>query len=248
MSTVDPAEVRRRRDAARRGSPSSLAWIFVWDVVVVAGAVLLARAQYAFAEMSADMSSPPWSTAGWVGLPLVLLGLLGHFGAARRYTGKLLGSPFIGPVPLMLIGFAIGTWWGWSSVPGTWMWVPLATTALAAVCVVAAVIARSRRRSRAGVLGALLAGGRIVPGAITDIAEIEPSSGGLIGPVTVMFTDSEGVDRWVTKTGQWRRADLPKNGDAAAVLFDPADPANTRRIWVGPSGSRTGEDFSRWNV
>lgn len=94
----------------------------------------------------------------------------------------------------------------------------------------------------------MLVGGRIVPGVVTEIAKIDPSSGGLIGPIAVRFTDTAGVDRWVTKTGQWSASDLPRDGDTAAVLFDPAEPGNTGRIWIGPAGSRSPADFSRWSL
>lgn len=60
------------------------------------------------------------------------------------------------------------------------------------------------------------------------------------------ITDTAGVDRWVTRTGQWSASDLPRDGDSVDVLFDPAEPGNVGRTWIGPEGSRDPADFSRW--
>lgn len=129
----------------------------------------------------------------------------------------------------------------WAAIP------PVVLGAIALVAFVTGTRARLRRRSRRTGLAQVLTTGRIVPGLIVEIAEIDASSGGLIGPITVKFTDLSGVDRWVKKVGQWKRADLPTTGDSAAVLFDPQDPGNTARIWVGPPGSATTAAFRLWH-
>ncbi|MCI0158773.1 hypothetical protein KNO15_18900 [Leifsonia shinshuensis] len=246
MSTTDPALARRLREQARVGRPGALVWLLVSELLLIVGAALLVRGMFGFAEIPADgTDDPPLGVFGIAaGLPVVLLSTFMHVGALRRYTGKLLGrSPFLGITPLMFVGFAAGAWWGWATTRDAWLWIPLAITAAAAVLVVLAVSARVGRRRQDGILDEVAATGRIVPGVVTEIAEIDPSSGGLIGPITVKFADASGTDRWVTKLGQWRRADLPKKGDPASVLFDPSAPGDTRRIWVGPAGARGAQDF-----
>lgn len=125
--------------------------------------------------------------------------------------------------------------------------IPAALTLLGALLLIVGVRTRMRRRNRAEALAELLSRGRPVPGVIAEIPEIDPSSGGLIGNVTVSFVDAAGVPRWVTKAGQWKSSDLPKTGDAASVIFDPAKPDDQSSIWVGPAGSATVADFTRWH-
>lgn len=215
--------------------------------MIIAGAALVVRAMFAFGELPPEgTEDPPAGVFGMVaGLPLLLFGLFAHISAVRRYTGRLLGpSPVLGVLPLVLIGVAVGSWWGWLTANDAWLWVPFAATAVAILVIVLAGVARMRRRARDRDLQDLVATGRIVAGVVTEIAEIDPSSGGLLGPITVKFTDAAGTERWVTKIGQWRRADLPRNGDPASVLFDPADAGNTARIWIGPPGAQAAGDFT----
>ncbi|WP_078282860.1 hypothetical protein [Mycobacteroides franklinii] len=250
MSTVDPIEARRQRELRRRGSTGSAATYVFALVAVFLGGAVEARAIYGFAEFS-DNGEPPWAIFLMpIGLVLILFGIFTCIGAARRYTGRLLALPVISPAPVLFAGAAVGGWLGYACAPSTGTWgaiAPIIFTVLATVTLVAGTRARLRARSRRGDLATVLTIGRVVPGVISQIAEIDASSGGLIGPVTVKFSDHTGVDRWVTKTGQWRRDDLPKNGSAAAVLYDPSNPGNTDRIWVGPPGADSAAAFSLWH-
>ena len=252
MSTIDPIEERRRRQAARRGSGPSATMMVVGWLVVFVGGVFELRSIYGFAEFSGDGDQPPYAIfLQIVGLPAILIGLFLSIGGARRYTGRLFDLPFVGPGTIMFAGFAVGAWWGLAALsdPHVVLSVlPVVLSVLAALMLAVGVRTRRRRRSHRDLLAELVVSGRIVPGVITAISEIDPSSGGLIGPVTVRFADAAGVDRWVQKVGQWRRADLPRTGDLATVLFDPHDPGDTDRIWVGPPGSTTtAADFGLWH-
>ncbi|TAJ49842.1 MAG: hypothetical protein EPO52_02570 [Herbiconiux sp.] len=252
MSTVDPVEARAQRERARIGSPGAVVGIVIGLVMIALGAALEVRALYGFAEFDAlgDSDGPPLAVFGMiVGLPLMIIGFFVHTGATRRFTGTLLSAPGVGPLSILFVGFAGGAWWGASSVSTTgilWL-IPIGVTALALLLLVIGISNRMRRRSRNGVLAHLATHGRIVAAEIVEIPEIDPSSGGLIGPITVTFHDADGTARWVTKTGQWKRRDLPKTGDAASVLFDPGAPDDTSRIWVAPVGSTSAADFSRWH-
>lgn len=258
MSTVDPVEARRRREAARLGSPAALVGVFVGLVMIAVGAALVMRAVFGFIGLEADAASspgtdvgePPLAVVGLVaGLPLLIAGFFVHTTASRRFTGRLLSAPVVGPLSLLVVGLAAGGWWGLPALPAPGaLWVlPAVLTALAVLLLVLGAAGRLRRRARGEVLAHLLAHGRIVPGVIVEIPQIDPSSGGLLGSVTVRFTDTAGVDRWVQKLGQWSRDELPVTGDPAAVLFDPERPADTARIWVAPAGSTGAADFTRWH-
>ncbi|MFT4085346.1 MAG: hypothetical protein QM638_22425 [Nocardioides sp.] len=251
MSIYDPIEERRRRRAARHGSKPSAVMLVIGWVVALVGGVLELRSIYGFAGVTGDADQPTSAIVFQViGLPAILLGLFLSFTGASRYTGRLLAVPFVSPLTIMFAGFAVGAWWGLSDLGDPDLvlsTLPPVLSALTALMLLAGIRARLRRRARRGALEELVVTGRIVPGLITDIPEGDPNADGLIGPVTVRFTDSAGVDRWVQKVGQWRRTELPKTGDPAAVLFDPGDPGNTGHTWVGPLGSVTAADFSRWH-
>ena len=252
MSTTDPIEARRRREAATIGSPGALALVVFGLVLVAIGAALLARAMFGFAEIDETnpTAEPPLAVFGLAaGIPILLAGTFIQFGASRRFTGKLMSSPGIGVGPILFLGLAIGAWWGTASLPSpgaAWL-IPVAVTIIAVLLLVAGVTMRARRRASRTVLEQLVLHGLIVQGVIVEIPTIDASSGGLIAPVTVKFTDAAGTERWVQKAGQWKRADLPATGDAAAVLYDPSRPDDTERIWVGPLGSITADDFRRWH-
>ncbi len=252
MSTIDPIDARRRREAARIGSPAALTGVVIGLLMIAVGAALETRALFGFAEFD-DMAAtdqPPLAIFGMiVGLPLLIIGFLVHTGASRRFTGKLLSAPVVGPGSILFVGLAVGAWWGVLALssPGAFWLLPIGLSILAVVLLLIGAIARARRRSHKDVLAHLLTHGRIEQGVIVEIPEIDPSSGGLLGTVTVRFTDAAGTVRWVQKTGQWPRRDLPATGDPASVLYDPSRPVDTSRIWLAPLGSTTAADFTRWH-
>lgn len=65
---------------------------------------------------------------------------------------------------------------------------------------------------------------------------------------TTKCVDRHGTERWTTRTAIFRTRDIPAPGTPVAVLFGPHEPSNERRIYVGPLGSRTAEDFGRWRL
>ncbi|WP_291049726.1 hypothetical protein [Herbiconiux sp.] len=253
MSTVDPIQARERRQAARIGSPAAAVGIVIGLLMILVGAALEMRALFGFAEFDAmgETDEPPLAIVGMVvGLPLLIIGFLVHLGSSRRFTGRLLSAPVVGPVSILFTGLAAGAWWGAFALPepGAFWLLPIGLSVLSVLSLLLGAVGRARRRSQKDVLAHVLTHGRIQSGVITEIPEIDPSSGGLLGTVTVKFTDATGTDRWVQKAGQWARRDLPATGDPAAVLYDPARPGDTSRIWVAPAGSTTAADFTRWHA
>ncbi|PWN59598.1 hypothetical protein [Chryseobacterium oncorhynchi] len=250
-NTTDPIEMRKQRIARQKGSQGALLGILIGHAMILLGGVLIARSIFGFLEQDMTNSDePPLAIFGMiVGLPFIIFGFFVHTGACRRFTGKLLSSPFVGPVPVLFIGFAVGAWWGLLSLSakGIFWLIPTILSIIAILLLLSNILLRKSRSAKYKVLTRIITEGKITPALITDIPEIDPSSGGLIGTITVKFTDMAGVDRWVQKIGQWKRSDLPKTGDVATILYDPQHPENVSTIWVGPQGSTTIADFTLWH-
>ncbi|KFF10566.1 hypothetical protein IW15_19715 [Chryseobacterium soli] len=250
-NTIDPIEARKQRIARQKGSKGALLGILIGHAMIFLGGVLILRSVFGFLELNiTESGEPPLAIFGMAaGLPFIILGLFIHIGASRRFTGKLFSFPGIGPGPVLFTGFAIGAWWGALSLPvqGALWLIPSILTLIAGLLWLSGILLRIRRYAKYNMLTRMIKDGKITAALITDIPEIDPTSGGLIGTVTVKFTDMAGVDRWVQKTGQWKRVDLPKTGDAATVLYDPQHPENISTIWVGPPGSTTITDFTLWH-
>ncbi|AZA83501.1 hypothetical protein C1637_15420 [Chryseobacterium lactis] len=249
-NTTDPIERRKQQIARQQGSKTALLGILIGQAMILLGGILIARSIFGFLEQDmANSNEPPLAIFGMVaGLPFIIFGLFVHFGSSRRFTGKLLSSPGIGPGAVLFMGLAIGAWWGALSLPamGSLWLIPSILSIIAGLLLLTGILMRMRRSAKYVLLTRMIKEGKIVAAVITDIPEIEPNSSGLIGTITVKFTDMNGVDRWVQKTGQWKRQDLPKTGDMATVLYDSKQPENVSRIWVGPPGSATIKDFTLW--
>lgn len=250
-NTTDPIEMRKQRIARQQGSRAALLGILIGHAMIVLGGVLIARSIFGFLEQDMTNSDePPLAIFGMTaGLPFVIFGLFVHISASRRFTGKLLSSPVVGPGPVLFIGLAAGAWWGALSLPvmGTLWLIPTILSIIAGAFLLTGILIRMGRAARYNILTRMIKEGKITVALITDIPTIDPTSGGLIGTITVKFTDIAGVNRWVQKTGQWNRHELPQTGDAATVLYDPKHPENVSTIWVGPPGSATVKDFTLWH-
>ncbi|WP_027388643.1 hypothetical protein [Chryseobacterium gregarium] len=251
-NTTDPIEIRKQQIARQKGSQAALLGILIGHAMILSGGVFIARSIFGFLEQDMTNSDePPLAIFGMAaGLPFIILGFFVYIGAGRRFTGKLLSFPGIGPGPVLITGLAVGAWWGALSLPakGGALWlIPSILTVMAGLFLLISILLRVRRSAKYHILTRMIKEGKITSGLITDIPEIDPSSGGLIGTITVKFTDMAGVDRWIQKTGQWKRIDLPKTGDNAAVLYDPQHPENIYTVWVGPPGSTAITDFTLWH-
>ncbi|WET68621.1 hypothetical protein [Sphingobacterium sp.] len=250
-NTIDPIEARKQRIVRQKGSQGALVGIFIGHAMILLGAVFIARAIFGFLEQDMiNSDEPPLAIFGMAaGLPFIILGLFVHIGASRRFTGKLFSSPGIGSGTVLFTGFTVGAWWGALSLPaqGALWIIPSILTVIAGLLLINGILFRIRKSARHSVLANIIKDGKITIAVITDIPEIDASSGGLIGTITVKFTDMAGVDRWVQKIGQWKRADLPKTGDKATILYDPGCPENVSRIWIGPPGSTSITDFTLWH-
>lgn len=109
MSTVNPVEARRQREAARIGSTSAAVGMLIGLALIVLGGAFEVRALFGFAEFDGQQNDPPLAIFGMIlGLPMILVGFFVHIGSSRRFTGRLLSAPGVGPLTMLVFGFALG--------------------------------------------------------------------------------------------------------------------------------------------
>lgn len=126
----------------------------------------------------------------------------------------------------------------WST--GDWIayylpyWLPalLGILGIVALVVTAVLVARGRRRAER--MSEVLERATKVGGTLTETVATGVE---ILGQprirFTATFTDSAGVQRWVTKTGLFPPAGVPRAGDPAVVWFDPLNPGDETSIIVG---------------
>ncbi|MFF0445070.1 DUF3592 domain-containing protein [Streptomyces sp. NPDC004609] len=122
-----------------------------------------------------------------------------------------------------------GAWGAWTSQ----YWVPALLALFVVLRIAFAVRADRAEGRRAARARAVVETGVRAPGVVTEAA----GTGVEIGNMprirfVVRFTDHEGTDRWVTRTGLFDRTRVPRAGDDAVVWFDPADPGDENSIPV----------------
>lgn len=251
MSTVDPVAERKAREEALRGSTRGALRVLVTALMIVAGGAAISISTSGFYQLGdnpTNAAPPPQVFAFVAAVPLLIGGVAGHLTASRDYTGRLGQAPVIGTLPLGVIGATLGAWWGWATLPQRDLsWIAAAALSVLSLgLIVLSVVSRARTRERARVLRELHATGAHTTGEITEIPVPDPQASTFIAPYVVKFVDQVGTPRWVTRTGYWAIAEVPVVGSPVSVLFDPSDPSDTKRIWVGPPGARTVEDFETW--
>ncbi|SDE56184.1 hypothetical protein [Glycomyces harbinensis] len=115
------------------------------------------------------------------------------------------------------------------------IWLPALAVTIAATVVVSSVRLQGRLRRQIAERDRLLAEGRRVKGAITEVSirtsVNDQGQRSIVGAeVTVRFTDGQGVQRWVTRFSRDRAA-MPGTG-FVEVLFDPQRPGVEDLIFV----------------
>ncbi|MFF2844724.1 DUF3592 domain-containing protein [Streptomyces sp. NPDC058001] len=268
MSTVDPVAERRRKErAARERGPGVGTLIGValcaglWYMFgrgVADAAAYPVGTGYLPAELAPPNDTPPLLWMFFVGLfggLIVSLSVHGTLSERMGPAAKGAISPAMTHLPIaagLLIGarsswvpapddrgsWGVGAWLSWTSQ----YWVPALLTLYVVLRIAVSTRirrARARRESRAR---EVMATGTRTQGVITDVTEtgVEIHHRPHIQFV-VKFTDHEGVDRWVTKSGTVPRTGIPATGTPATVWFDPATPADASAIPVtlGPPEDTT---------
>lgn len=273
MSTIDPVQVRAERIARLRRSPlrpAALVTVLALSglaaaltgagIVAMLDSMRISKLNGVFAGWDSRLDSWFWMFP--VGLCAVLgLGLLSTV-LARSAPGARLRYPVVGPIPVAAVGAAVGvtlacpqmtapvvvgtrtdptfgddeawgtTHWIWYRVD---VWWPILAWVLALLALAIAVEVRRRHRARTARIADLLETGRIVSGEVTATSRL-----------TVRFIDAAGTDRWTRPPCTIPVAEQPATGTQVAVLCDPEAPADESRIFVGPRGARSVEEFVRW--
>ncbi|GLU89621.1 DUF3592 domain-containing protein [Agromyces sp. NBRC 114283] len=190
----------------------------------------------------------------------------------HRFTGDTTRFVGVGPLTLVLLGLAIGLWLGCSAwtapdQPGTridptfgeheawgagaWIfyaaqwWLPALVGVLAVAAYFAGVAGRRRSAGRTALIERMLVTGRRAPGVVTESTLPSGEASSVLFTLTVKFTDLNGTDRWVKRTVKYRTAEVPPVGAPVTVLYDPANPGDTSRIFLASGPAETAADFRR---
>lgn len=121
------------------------------------------------------------------------------------------------------------TWLGWHSQ----YWLPLLLIATALACAMFALRAYRKRARYFLRLRRIVSEGTRTAGVVTETHDtgVEILNQPRIRYV-VKFSDHQGVERWVTKTGEFDAMQLPRAGDAAVVWFYPDQAGDESQIAV----------------
>ena len=121
MSTVDPQQVRREREARYRGSTTALTMTVVGAVLVVAagavgglafsGFVLRVRTAMVNSVFSDSPDPDPHLWAAPVAVVVTLVAVGVHTRWNHRWSGRTTDLVGPGPLPLWLVGATACTWW-----------------------------------------------------------------------------------------------------------------------------------------
>ncbi|WP_223692363.1 DUF3592 domain-containing protein [Leifsonia poae] len=164
-------------------------------------------------------------TTGTLGVAIGLALFIPAWTPAQAYGEKV---PFLAGDP--------SEPWGFGSWVAYWMpvWLPALFAVAFLLLLLAALRAGVRAQAREKQMVDLAANGRRVHGTVTESVATGVEIQGMPRiRFTVRFTDTNGVDRWVTKKGTFPPASLPREGDPAVVWFDPLNPGDEKGIVVG---------------
>ena len=121
MSTIDPAQVRRAKEAARQGSVGAAIGVVLGNVLMLAGGAFsgIGAAGDTFLGNFRDRAlnhffSDSFGPSGWelaalpIGIVLPIIAMFVLTAAAKAYTGTLMSFPVVGPLTVWLAGFSVG--------------------------------------------------------------------------------------------------------------------------------------------
>lgn len=283
VSLIDPQEAQARKNATFVGKPSALVATLILglSLILAAGVIGFALGSVVdqFRVMNINSVFGNWDTAipvavrGW-GLPLGILSSIVIVGQYEkwnnRYSGKNHYYVFLGPLTLILLGLAAGSWlsttmwtepdavgtavdpvfshdepWGigaWVFYAAKW-WLPGVLVFLALLSLWGRFASQKRRRRSEQMISTLLDEGTLTDAEVVQAPLPVPNTSRMTASFTVKFHDINGDQRWVTCSAILRPSQVPPVGSSRPLLFDPKDPEDTNRIFFSPSGGVSPEDF-----
>lgn len=283
MSLTDPVESERRTAAALRGSPAALTAALLFGAGgLLAAAVLglgvggvfdqlrVVTLNSVFGNWDAGVPIAVRAAAIPVGVLACIL-LFGQYSKwNHRYTGRTTFFAFVGPLTLVLLGLALGTWvattmWAapdaigvavdptfhddepwdlgaWIMYAAQW-WLP-GLLALLGIASLLGRIASGRYRARNSELAAeMLRSGSLVDAEVVRSPACPTDASRVAATITLRFEDAEGRSRWVKCHLLLPPNEVPGIGAHRPLVFDPRDPGDTTRIFVSPTGRSDASDF-----
>ncbi|OLT53331.1 hypothetical protein BJF89_17660 [Corynebacterium sp. CNJ-954] len=283
MSLINPLHDDRSREAQFEGGSKALSALLLWGLVALLTTGMVGFAiggvfdQFRIVSLNSVFST--WDTniplaVRGVALPLGILASIftvGQYGKwNHRYTGDNRSYTVAGPLTLILVGLAGGTWiattmwvepdavgtavdpvffrdelWGW----GAWClyaaqwWLPGMFATLAVVSYAGRIVARRRLGARNRLVTDLLRTGSLVEAEVVDAPLPIPDASRMAASLVVKFKDAENHDRWVRCFVLLAPQSMPTVGDRRPLVFDPRQPGSTERIFLSPSGGTAPEDF-----
>ncbi|WFR67181.1 hypothetical protein P9139_00485 [Curtobacterium flaccumfaciens] len=192
----------------------------------------------------------------------------------HRWSGRTSDFSGVGPATPWLIGATASLWWATTALwpapdqvgvavdptfgqdetwgVGEWIWyaarwwLPAIASIFSLLALIGGAIARRRRGNRRVLIGELLRAGRRTEGEVTAVSgTTSPEATYTMLSWTFAFTDLHGTRRWVERTEGFRDGTAPVHGAPVSVLFDPARPEDTRRIFAAPRGGDDVDDYLR---
>lgn len=283
MSLIDPREKEARRNAKYQGSPTALIATIMFGVASLATTAVIGFGIGGFVDqfrvMSINSVFSTWDTAipiwlrSWslpIGIVATIIMVGGYSTWNHRYSGRTDGYAFLGPLPIVLAGLTLGSWYAttlWTAPDavgiaidptfgqnenwdaGAWImyaaqwWLPGIFALLTLLTLLGRLGAQKRRRLNNELATQLLQNGAQVEAEITEAPLPEPSSSRMMAQVTLRFEDAEGTSRWVTSIVAVPTKQFPTTGSRRPLLFDPADAGNVQRILFSPTGGTKPGDF-----
>lgn len=239
--TTTPIDARRNREARYPGSATALTRTIGYGILTLLGGALAAvgiggfTGQFRTMEILGINETSEWLDNGVpfgvfipaaiASIPVLLFTRHRYIRWNRRYSGRDDRLIVVGPFSLVLIGSTAALWWicqvlwrepspvgftdgdAWGR--GTWIchrmktWLPALPTSLTVI------------------------------GRITEVSGVPGADASQTGiSWTCQFTDSDGQSRWLERFGFSPATRYPSVGGEVWILYDPAAPADTSRIFT----------------
>lgn len=283
MSLTDPLESERRKTADFKGSASARTATLIYGFCGFLAIAILGFGIGGIFDQMRIMALNSVFSDWESGVPVAVRALAIPFGIIasmlcfgqyskwnHRYTGRSTYFAFVGPLTLVLLGLALGTWiattmwtvpdavgtavdpvfheneqWGigaWILYSAQW-WLPGGLALLGIASLIMRFVSGKHRARNSDLAAELLHSGSLVEAEVVKSPPVSVEASRAATAVTLKFEDSAGNSRWVKCPLLLPPREVPVVGEHRPLLFDPVHPGNTKRIFVSPTGGLDADDF-----